>query len=117
MKKVICTIVLVPLAVALFYGFMHIAHAKCVKAALEAYCERNAKTFQKIESLEVPWWQPFTGDEYSCVAKIVFEKGSREISFVAKEATLSDFDKDDWDVNLGFWGLVLHEDYRIVNVR
>jgi hypothetical protein len=47
---------------------------------------------------------------------VLTASGSRDISFEATRATMADVMKDDWEVNMGFWGW-LGDDYRIMNIK
>jgi hypothetical protein len=116
MKKIVLYVVAVVIGVTLFYGGKHIAHVKCVEAALDIHCKKNCPGYQKIESVDVPWVNPFDPDGYACTAKIALQDKTADVAFTAKKARLSDLAQDDWDVNLGFWGW-LGDDYRIFNVR
>ncbi len=115
MKKVMLYVVLVVIALPIVYGGKHIAHVKCVEGALEMHCKKNN---QKVESVEVPWWNPLNDEGYACSAKVSANGKVADIAFTAKRLTLTDIanDKDDWELNLGFWGWI-GDDYRIFNVK
>ena len=117
-SKIVMYVVLTPIALALFYGGKHIAHVKCVEGALDMLCKKSYQDYQRVESVDVPWWNPnFISDvEYGCSAKIAFSDGVKDVGFTAKKARIADITADDWDVNLGFWGW-LGNDYRIMNVK
>lgn len=116
MKKIMLNVVLVAIAIPIAYGGKHIAHVKCVESALEMHCKKSYQGFQKVEAVEVPWWNPFNDDGYACSAKVVLGEKVADVAFTAKRATLSDFAKEDWEVDLGFWGWI-GDDYRIINVK
>lgn len=116
MKNIIIVVVGIPVALAIFYGAKHIAHVKCVEGALEMYCENRYADVQQVESVEVPWWNPFGDDQYACTAKLKTQKGELNIDFNAKKARATDLMEDDWDVNMGFWGWV-GDDYRIMDIK
>ena len=116
MKKVILYAVLVVVALPIVYGGKHIAHVKCVEAALDMHCKNSYQGFQKVEAAEVPWWNPFNEGGYACSAKVSLNGKVIDVAFTAKRATLSDVAKDDWEVNLGFWGWI-GDDYRIIGVK
>ena len=115
MSKVVTYLMLIPIALGLLYGGKHVVHVKCVEAALEMRC-KNVAGYKKIESVDVPWWNPANANGYDCSAKIAFSDGVKDVGFTAKRARVTDLAKDDWDVNLGFWGW-LGDDYRIFDVK
>lgn len=115
MKNVFMAI-LVIVGVALCYGGKHIAHVKCVEAALDMHCKKSYNGYQKVECVDAKWWNPVNSDGYSCTAKVLFADGVKDITFTAKEATLASIAKDDWEPNFGFWGWI-GDDYRILNVK
>ena len=115
MKKFMMYAVAVVIVVPLLYGGKHIAHVKCVEAALDMHF-KHYQGYQKIESVEVPWWNPVNDDGYACSAKVALNDKTADVAFTAKKARLTDIAKDDWEVNLGFWGW-LGDDYRIFNVN
>lgn len=117
MEKFIKGLVAIVIALPLCYFIKHIPHVKCVEGALEMHCKRSYANFKQIESVDVPWWNPFSDEKYNCSAKLVFANETKDIVFVAKRASaLNDLTKDDWDVNFGFWGW-LGDDYRIFDVK
>ena len=79
-------------------------------------CKKNYQGYQRVESLDVPWWNPVNTDGYACSAKVVFSVGGKDIHFTAKKARITDIANDDWEVNLGFWGWI-GDDYRIFGVK
>ena len=115
MKNVFVAIIAV-LGVSLYYGGKHIAHVKCVESALDTHCKKSYNGYQKVESVDAKWWNPVNSDCYNCTAKVAFADGVKDITFTAKEATLIDCTKDDWEADFGFWGWI-GEDYRILNVK
>jgi hypothetical protein len=115
-KNIIIVVVGIPVALGIFYGAKHLAHVKCVEGALEMYCKNKYADVQQIESVDVPWWNPFGDDKYACTAKLSTLTGNCDIAFDAKKASVSDLMEDDWDVNMGFWGWI-GDDYRIINVK
>ena len=115
-SKIVMYVVLVPVALALFYGGKHIAHVKCVEGALDMLCKKSYQGYQRVESVNVPWWNPVNIDGYNCSAKVTFSDGVKDIDFTAKKARITDVAADDWDVNLGFWGWI-GDDYRVMNIK
>jgi hypothetical protein len=115
-KKIIIIAISLPVALGIFYGCKHFAHVKCVEGSLELYFKNKYKDFKQIESVDVSWWNPFGSERYACTAKVLTASGSRDISFEATRATMADVMKDDWEVNMGFWGW-LGDDYRIMNIK
>ena len=98
------------------YGGKHIVHSKCIEASLEMQCKKRFCDYRKVVTIDVPWWHPFKNDGYPCFAKISCAAGDRDVSFIAKKVRIVDAAKDDWDVNLGFWGW-LGDDYRIMDLK
>lgn len=115
-KKLITYVLATPFALALCYGGKHIAHVKCVEEALDMQFKKHYQGYQQVESVDVPWWIPFSNNGYECSAKVAFAGGTTDISFTAKRAHLHEVAEDDWEVNLGFWGW-LGDDYRIMNIK
>ena len=116
MQKVIIYIIGIAIVLPLFYGGKHIAHVKCVEAALDMQCKKSYQGYQRVESVDVPWWNPINTDGYACSARVMFPSGGKDIVFTAKKARAIDLASDDWDVNFGFWGWI-GDDYRIFNVK
>ena len=131
-KVVSYSICIFLIALGLFYGVKHVIHIKCVEAALEMRC-KNVAGYQKVESVDVPWWNPFNSNGYDCSAKIAFSGGVKDVGFTAKKVRAIDLIMDvvelsdtrfrrkhhaveDWDVNLGFWGWI-GDDYIIMNIK
>ena len=131
-KVVSYSICIFLIALGLFYGGKHVAHIKCVEAALEMRC-KNVAGYQEVESVDVPWWNPFNSDGYDCSAKIAFSGGVKDVGFTAKKVRAMDLIMDvvelsdtrlrrkhhvaeDWDVNLGCWGWI-GDDYIIMNIK
>ena len=115
-SKIMMYVVLTPIALVLFYGGKHIAHVKCVEGALDMQCKKSYQGYQRVQSVDVPWWNPVNTDGYDCSAKVAFSGGIKDIGFTAKKARVTDLAAEDWDVNLGFWGWI-GDDYRIMNVK
>ena len=114
-SKVVSYLVCIILILGLVYCGKHVAHIKCVEAALEMRC-KNIAGYQKVESVDVPWWNPFNSNGYACSAKVAFSGGVKDVGFTAKRVRITDLAGDDWDVNLGFWGWI-GDDYRIIDVK
>lgn len=119
MKKIITWVILLAIGVPLFYGFKHIAHVKCVEAALDMHCKKSYQGYQQVKSVDVPWWNPINMDGYACSAKVMFSADAtngKNIAFTARKARITDVANDDWEVNFGFWGF-FGDDYRIFDVK
>lgn len=105
------------LAILLFYGIKHCAHVQNVKTALDFQCKKTVKDYAGIKSAEIPWWRAFNlNDDYPCSATLKIGSKEVPVSFVAKEVTLNDVLRDDWEVNFGIWGWI-GDDYRIMDIK
>ena len=93
-SKIVMYVVLTPIALALFYGGKHIAHIKCVEGALDMQCKKSYQGYRRVETVDVPWWNPFNSKGYSCSAKVAFADGIKDIVFTAKRVSGAELVKD-----------------------